>query len=290
MRDAAEREIEAPKLSMAPRRNSLVRKTFAILHAFHGQDERLTSTELSQRAQVPKASGHRLVQTLEEIGVIVRDSNGRYRLGMLVVTLSNKVSIGELLRQAAQPILSDLAVTLGCGMHLGILENFKVTCLCKINGSPSFMVNTRMESLHENYCFALVKILLGSLSAAELGPFLLGHWFAPLGSRSITDQMALLNAVKEAKRLGYALDDEESADGMRCVAVPIKDTEGAIIAAVSVTDRAERLTLAQVEVVRVALRDAAAEIERKCIARRSTRSASAAKKHHTAARSDYFHG
>src|ERR1700743_2429974 len=117
-----------------PSKNKLVRKTFAMLRSFKSRDEGLTSLELSQRAHLPKASGHRLVQTLEEIGAIVRGPNGRYRLGTLGGTLSHKVSIGELLRRAAQPILSEVAVRLGCTTHLGILENCMVTYLCKING------------------------------------------------------------------------------------------------------------------------------------------------------------
>jgi IclR family acetate operon transcriptional repressor len=263
MREAIERKITDPELDPALARNKLVRKAFAMLRAFHGPEEWLTCMELSQRAHLPKASGHRLVQTLEDIGAIVRGPNGRYRLGMLVVTLSHKVSIGELLRQAAQPILSDAAVTLGCTAHLGILENCMVTYLCKINGSSDFVVHTRVDSQHEAYCSGLGKILLGSLSPTALDEFLLDGDFVPLTSHTLTDKVALRNAVREGARLGYALDDQESAYGMRCVAVPVKDADGAIIAAISVTDRAEKLTLAQVELVRVTLCDAAAEIERK---------------------------
>jgi IclR family acetate operon transcriptional repressor len=255
---------ESPRLNLASSRNKLVRKAFAMLGAFHGQEEWLTSMELSQRARLPKASGHRLVQTLEDIGAIVRGPSGRYRLGMLVVTLSHKVSIGELLREAAQPTLSEVAVKLGCTAHLGILENCMVTYLCKINGSADFVIHTRVDAQHEAYCSGLGKILLGALSPAAFDEFLLDGDFVPLTSRTITDRMQLRAAVQEAQLQGYAIDDEESAYGMRCVAVPVKDADGAVIAAISVSDRANRLTCDRVEDVRKVLREACVEIERKC--------------------------
>jgi IclR family acetate operon transcriptional repressor len=264
MLEAVEREgADAIGLDLASSRNKLVRKAFAMLKAFHGPEEWLTSMELSQRAHLPKASGHRLVQTLEEIGAIVRGPNGRYRMGMLVVTLSHKVSIGELLRQAAQPILSGIAVKLGCTAHLGILENCMVTYLCKINGSADFVVHTRVDAQHEAYCSGLGKVLLASLAPAALEEFLLDGDFVPLTAKTITDRNVLRHAVMQAGQLGYAIDDEEAASGMRCLAVRVRDADGVTIAAISVSDRADRLTVERLEDMRSALQDAALEIERR---------------------------
>lgn len=256
-------QVETPKLDLASSRNKLVRKAFAMLRAFHGPEEWLTSMEISQRAGLPKASGHRLVQTLEGIGAIVRGPNGRYRLGMLLVTLSHKVSIGELLREAAQPILSEVAVKLGCTAHMGILENCMVTYLCKINGSADFVIHTRVDAQHEAYCSGLGKVLLGALAPAVLEEFLLDGDFVPLTSRTITDRALLRSAVQEAQLQGYAVDDEESAYGMRCVAMPVRDADGTTIAAVSVSDRADRMTCDRMDTVRDSLREACLEIERK---------------------------
>src|ERR1700719_4504213 len=79
-----------------PVKNNLVRHAFAILQAFRGSEEWLTSRELSHRANLPKSSGHRLILTLEELGAVVRGAHGRYRPGMLLVSLFHNVAIGEL--------------------------------------------------------------------------------------------------------------------------------------------------------------------------------------------------
>jgi DNA-binding IclR family transcriptional regulator len=180
---------------------------------------------------------------------------------MLVVTLSNRVSIEELLRQAAQPVLSEVAIKLGCTAHLGVLKNFMVTYLCKINGSSDFVVHTRVDAQHEAYCSGLGKVLLASLPPATLDEFLLDGEFVPLTAKTLIDRTQLRAAVRQAEKQSFALDDEESAYGMRCVAVPLRDADGATVAAISASGRADRLTLERVESIRGVLVEAAAEIE-----------------------------
>ena len=82
----------------AAEKNQLVLKAFAVLSCFQRSDEWVTGGELSRRANLPQASGYRLIQTLEKIGAIIRGPRGRYRPGMLLVSLSQNVAIGELLR------------------------------------------------------------------------------------------------------------------------------------------------------------------------------------------------
>src|ERR1700754_184642 len=104
---------------MATPKNRSVLKAFALLQAFRSPNEWLTSAELSRRAGLPEASGYRLIQTLEEIGAVVRGPKGRYRPGMLLVSLSHKVAIAEVLPQASQAILHDLAAQLQLTVHMG---------------------------------------------------------------------------------------------------------------------------------------------------------------------------
>ena len=87
--------LQGSNIGIEPK-NKLVRKAFIMLRAFHGAEEGLTSQELRQRARLPKASGHRLIQTLEDIGAVMRGPDGRYRLGMTLVSLSHDVAVDEL--------------------------------------------------------------------------------------------------------------------------------------------------------------------------------------------------
>jgi IclR family acetate operon transcriptional repressor len=213
-----------------------------MLRSFKSRDEWLTSLELSQRAHLPKASGHRLVQTLEELGAIVRGPNGGYRLGMIFVSLYHNVAMDELLRGAAAPILQKFASSLGFTLHMGILEGGMVTYISKVAGKSGFPAHTRVNAQHEAYCSALGKILLGGLSAESLESFLHDGEFVPLTPGTITDRSALRAEVEKARLLGYAVDHEESSLGVCCVAVPVRDADGQIIAAISASGEPSQMS------------------------------------------------
>jgi DNA-binding IclR family transcriptional regulator len=72
---------------MATARNLSVLKAFAVLKSFHSADQWITNSELSRRTNLPEASSYRLIQTLQDIGAIVKGPRGRYRPGMLLVSL-----------------------------------------------------------------------------------------------------------------------------------------------------------------------------------------------------------
>src|SRR5665213_3328898 len=90
-------------------RNHSVQKAFAMLRSFRGPEEWVTNAELSRRAHLSEAAGHRLMRTLEEIGVVVRNQRGCYRPGMLLATLSKNIDVGDLVRATSQNVLTDLA-------------------------------------------------------------------------------------------------------------------------------------------------------------------------------------
>src|ERR1700722_20715914 len=105
---------------MTTPRNRSVFKAFAMLKSFKSSEEWVTSSELSRRANLPEASGYRLIQTLEEIGAVVRGPRGRYRPGLLLLSLSHNVTITELLRDASQALMTELSRTLGLTIHIGV--------------------------------------------------------------------------------------------------------------------------------------------------------------------------
>src|ERR1700749_1804540 len=116
-RAVADAVIAQTQGTVHSKKNNLIWKSFSILGAFRHPGESLTSHELSRRANLPKASGHRLVQTLEAVGAIVRGANGRYRLGMLLLSLSQNVAVKELLLDVGKPLLVELSARLDMTIH-----------------------------------------------------------------------------------------------------------------------------------------------------------------------------
>jgi IclR family acetate operon transcriptional repressor len=239
------------------KKNNLVRKTFSILRAFQHPDEWLTSQELSKRAHMPKASGHRLVQTLEEVGAIVRGPHGRYRLGMLLLSLSKNVASKELLCEMGTPVLNDLAARLNLTVHLGMLENGMVFYVKKVSTPTSFTSHTLAGSHLEAYCSGLGKVLLAALHEDELESFILDGDLVALTPNTITERGALRLELERVRRQGFAFDDCESRADTYCVAVPLHDMDGNVVASISATGDAQSMTAERVPTVCDELMEAA---------------------------------
>lgn len=248
---------------MATPKNQSVLKAFAVLKAFHSPDEWLTSCELSRRAKLPEASGYRLIQTLEQIGAVVRGPRGRYRPGMLLVSLSHNVAIGDLLRQASHDIITEVANRLDLTVHLGLLEGGMVTYIAKVCTPTSLSPHTRPGAQLEAYCSGLGKVLLAALPADQLEGIILDGDLVALTPHTITDRSKLRQELDRVRKCGFAIDDCEIRADMRCVAVPIHDGEGRTVAAMSATDHADRMTPERQKDVRDALFAAAEALERK---------------------------
>jgi DNA-binding IclR family transcriptional regulator len=248
---------------MATPKNHSVMKAFALLKAFNDPEEWLTSSELSRRANLPEASGYRLIQTLEEIGAVVRGPRGRYRPGLLLLSLSNKVTITEHLRDASKALLVELANKLGLTIHLGVLENGMVTYVAKEWAPGSFLVHTRVGAQLEAYCSGLGKVLLAALPDQDVDSFVLDGELIALTPYTITTKAGLRAELKKVRERGYAMDDREHKANMRCIAVPVLDREGRAVAAVSASDDVERMPPEKQVEIRSALLEVAEALRQK---------------------------
>lgn len=248
---------------MSTPRNQSVIKAFRMLKSFARADEWLTSSELSRRAKLPEASGYRLIQTLEELGAVVRGPRGRYRPGMLLVSLSRNVDFADVLHEAAQKIIMELARRFDVTMHIGLFEDGMVTYVTKVSTPTSFNSHTQPGAQLEAYCSGLGKVLLAALPEDALDDFVAEGDLIALTEHTIIDPDALRRHLKEVHRRGYAIDDREIREDMCCIAVPIHDAHGTTIAALSATESADRMVPERIATLKLALVEAASTIGRK---------------------------
>lgn len=242
---------------MATPRNRSVLKAFNLLRSFNSPDEGLTSSELSRRAQLPEASGYRLVQTLEGIGALVRDSRGRYRLGMLLLTLSQEITSSDLWREVSHNVLAKVIGDWSSSAHVGVFEDGMVTYVATAGQSP---LNVRVGMQLEAYSTALGKVLLASLSRSALNAYFAEGELVPLTNRTITERSSFCAALQQARDQGHAIDDSETLERLRCVAAPIVNPGGQVVAAVSISSGEGEFTAERLEAMRVAASSAAEAI------------------------------
>lgn len=222
-------------------RNQSVQKAFLLLKSFRDPDEWISNAELSRRTGLSEAGTHRLMKTLEEIGVVVKNTRGRYRPGMVLATISKDVAIGDLVRATSQDVLVDLAARLNGVVHVGVLEDGMVTYAAKMGEPICVPIPTQVGAQQEAYCCALGKILVAGLADRQLEEFLHDGKLIALTPQTITDIKKLRLEIEAVRHCGYAIDDREVFHTVCCIGVPILDPSGKTVAALSLSDTSDHM-------------------------------------------------
>jgi DNA-binding IclR family transcriptional regulator len=145
-------------------------------------------------------------------------------------------------------------------VQLGTLEGDMVTYRIK-TGEGAGDLFTRVGMQLEAYCSGIGKVLLAWLPAGEREAYLATGPFPPLTARTITEPDALRRELAQVREQGYAMDDGEIAEGLQCIAVPVRSSDGRVLAALSASRGRAQVTANPPEAILADIRSAAAEVE-----------------------------
>jgi DNA-binding IclR family transcriptional regulator len=138
--------------------------------------------------------------------------------------------------------MEELARETGEVIHLAVLDGSDIVYLEKKGQGQILTVATRVGGRNPAYASSMGKILLADLSESELKKVLGRGRLKKLTANTITEMPRLLEELARIREQGFALDNEETFPGIRCVGAPIRDSGGKVIAAVSVTVPAQRMS------------------------------------------------
>lgn len=194
---------------------------------------------LARGLAVPVATGHRQVATLVGEGYLSLVSCGRYVAGPRLLALLHCVDPRQIITRIAAPFLRRAAKELQTVVQLGTFENDMVTYRIK-TGQGADELFTRIGMQLEGYCSAIGKVLLAHLPANERTAYLSSGPFVALTQRTIVGPVELATELEEVALQGYAIDTGEIAEDLRCVAVPIRQQNGRVLAAISASQLGPR--------------------------------------------------
>ncbi len=211
-------------------------RALSILDVLRFSHRDLPLGEVAARAGLPKSTTHRLLSTLEIRGFVAQDpETGAYRLGLKHVA---PVGAGPEIRE----VLEGLATRSGETANLGALVGREVLYVDRADSSQALRWQLGVGSRVPVHCSALGKAILASLPEAEVAEHL-PRRLRRITPNTITDRRALLAELDAVRDRGYAVDDEEFMEGVRCVAVSVFATTGHLVrAALSLAGPAFRLT------------------------------------------------
>jgi DNA-binding IclR family transcriptional regulator len=204
--------------------------------------QELGVTELSKRLNLHKNNVFRLLATLEARGYIEQNlQSENYKLGLNIFNLGQQF-IGKLgILKLAKPFMAKIANELNESLYIGILRDGAAIYLDVVEPNLSVKVASRVGKDVPAYCTAIGKMQLAYASEEEINKIYMGARLKKMTPNTITSLPELKRHLSVIAENDYALDNEEFEEGVRCVAVPIKDYLGVPVAALSLTAPAYRL-------------------------------------------------
>lgn len=221
-----------------PRRDSSrlssVTTAIHLLKTFTQEDDELGISELAKRLGVAKSTVHRLAGTLLEEGLLQQNpENGRYRLGVGLFTLGSLVRARLDVTSESKHLLNELREQTQENVRLAVLERQSVVFLHDFESPQTLRLRSGTGQLRPAFCTAEGLCLVSGLREPELTKFMTYSRTART-PKTIVEESELRARVKSVKRKGYAIEDEECDEGTRCIAAPIWNGDGRIVAAVGI--------------------------------------------------------
>jgi DNA-binding IclR family transcriptional regulator len=213
----------------------------AILETFVEGGPELTLTQISARTRLTPSTAYRLVTNLVRLGYLSPNGRSDYRLGNSVLRLAGTVLTQLDLRRKAAPALERLRDEVKETVHLATLDDQRIIYLDKLEGLYAIgMTGSRVGKTAPVHCTALGKVMVAMGDEAQRTRILRSE-LKPQTPRSITDPDKLRSHLLKVRKQGYALDWGEYEAEVRCVAAPVRDHAGRVVAAISVSGPAQRM-------------------------------------------------
>ena len=229
-------------------RIKVLEKAFRVLETFDEKGRELSATEIGELTGLNKASTHRILANLEDFGYLERNpENRRYRLGLKMFFLGSFVEYFAELRNLARPYLKQLSRACEETVHLVVLSNGEALYLDKIEGTKTISAFTRVGMKLPAHCAAVGKILMTPFRDEELERLVAEKGLTRYTHNTITNITELRVELGRIRQQGYAVDNEELEEGLKCVAAPLHMVDGSMVAAISLSGPAARFNPERLE-------------------------------------------
>ncbi len=238
-----------------------VLKTLEVLEQFIDNNQEKGIHELSASTGIPVSTMQRLVNTLEAKGYLMQNPRShKYRLGLTLYHLYKSFSQTFHWIDEARQYMNYLVQKHGETINMAYLEGKNIVYLTKVDSPhilrPSFSIGTRYPA----FCTSLGKCLLAYQPEESVRLIYVNNQLEQLTDKTKTSIEGLLEELKEIRRHGYAVDDEEFQEGLRCLAVPISNRDKVVVASMSVTAPTTRMPLDRLYAIKDDMLETASEI------------------------------
>ncbi|ENF8748166.1 DNA-binding transcriptional regulator KdgR [Vibrio fluvialis] len=221
--------------STQPEAVSSVLKVFSILQAL-GEQKEIGVSELSQRLMMSKATTYRFLQTMKSMGFVAQEGEAdKYKLTLKLFELGAKSLEYVDLIELADKEMRYISEQTNEALHLGSLDENAIIYIHKIDSGYNLRMQSRIGRRNPLYSTAIGKVLLAERDEKFVRDTLEGVEFIKHTDRTLENVEQLLEELALVRTQHYAEDNEEQEPGLRCIAAPVYDRFGHVIAGLSMS-------------------------------------------------------
>lgn len=222
-------------------------KSLQVIEILSKNPQGLSLLEMSTMLGFPKSTIHHILNTFLTYHYVAQDpETKKYSLGLKFLSISKTLLDNIDVRKIANKYLRRLHEVARETVHLAVLRNGRVVYIDKMEKPGGLSLATYVGFSTDPHAAAGGKVLLSEMSHEEIKAIYREKPLERYGKNTITSLPLLFRELEKAKKKGYAIDDEEYYEGVRCVAAPIR-AGGKIVAAVSITGSIFTMTLERIQ-------------------------------------------
>lgn len=214
-----------------------------VIQAFTPQTPQMTISQISVRTGLSRAAVRRCLYTLSKLGFAGAEDGQRYSLRPKMLTLANTYTATSTLASAAQPILERMSAALGESFSVATLDGEDIVYIARTTVTRVMSVDLHIGSRLPAFCTSMGRVLLAYLPQDQLEQYLQRATFTQYTPRTMTSPDKLRLALRNVRRNGYALCDQELEIGLRSLAVPVYAPNGRVVATVNLSGNAPRMPM-----------------------------------------------
>lgn len=221
-------------------------------------------SEIARALKLPKSSAHGILETLVEVKLVERDSaSGKFQLGVKLVELGNRARLELDICRIAAPFLQGLNVEFDETVHLTVLDKDEVLYLDCIESKRRLRTYSVIGVRAPLYCTSVGKAILAFQKDEEIRRIAREKGLERITANTIDSEDKLFAEIVKIRERGFAIDDMEHEEHLRCVGAPIRNAQGEVFASLSLSGPAERNTYERIESMAPSVMRAGAEISRR---------------------------
>jgi DNA-binding IclR family transcriptional regulator len=235
-------------------------KALRVLEVVAASPRPLSMSEAAEQVDVDKSTVYRMLNTLVDAGYVVRDDTSkRYSLSYKVVSLSKNLLAENEVSQLIRRTLTQISAATNETLHFSVLDGDEAVLVQQVKGTQLVIVDFQIGDRVPLHCTSIGKVLLAFQDVRCTEP-IIAAGLPKVASNTITEPMELRKELQRVRSQGYAIDDREFSDNMRCIAVPVFEGGGRVNGGISISGPDSRFTLEKLDELKAPLLEASRKL------------------------------